>query len=494
MSFPSLRNLSISRQEESVNMAPTPSRARRESGPKVGYFDIFFAEYISPQGAIGLKRYKYQATNTSIWYNKVAGPLAGWLVARTPVWIAPNVITLIGFVCVLAAYELVYFWCPTFTEEAPKWVWLAVSGLLFAYRTLDNMDGKQARRLGCGTPLGLSLDHGCDAVTCCLIPAIGCAYLQLGLTFWTVIFVVIPPITAFFLTWEEFYTGVFTLGTFNGVDEGGLITDVLFLLGGIAGESSLANFTSMKVIPSLGLEMKHCCVVLMGCLGLYTILPSIINVIRTEKWKKAMFNEFNDSVETVQRISEITTTDDESASPESHPWSARHYQGKRPRVRDAFGAVLPVLLGSALWIGSVYFPLKQSRLLLRHTRTMIWLSVMLFSKLITHLHVAHVCGDPYYQWRKTFLIPVALISANSFYSDYLSPDGSTVVDEVWLLYVCATVATVSWVHMAYSVVTGMCRVLNIPFLRVPQACLIQFAAYTPLSSTKKRKNTKRKIN
>ena len=460
-------------------MAPSSSRSSRT--PQLGgLLSIFFAEYISPQGAIGLKKYKYQASNTSIWYNNVAGPLAGWLVDRTPVWVAPNAITLVGFACVLIAYELVYLWCPTFTETAPSWVWIIVSGLLFAYRTLDNMDGKQARKLGCGSPLGLSLDHGCDAVTCCLIPAIGCAFLQLGQTFWTVIFVVIPPITAFFLTWEEFYTGIFSLGTINGVDEGGIITDLLFLAGGLAGQENLSTFTSSVVISSPALRMRHCCVLLMSVLGLYTILPSIANVVRTEKWKKAMFNEFNDSLETVKRISEIAATTDE----EDQPWSARHYMGQRPRVRDAFGAVLPVVLGSALWIGSVYYPFKQSGLLLKHTRTMIWLSVMLFSKLITHLHVAHVCGDPYYQWRKTFLVPVALITANSFYSDFLSRDGSTIIDEVWLLYLCATMATISWLHMAYSVVTGMCRVLNIPFLTVPRSCLA-----TRFASPKRRRPT-----
>lgn len=434
--------------------------------------DMMFADYISPQGAIGIKEYKYKATNTSLYYHYISGPFSAWLVDKTPVYVAPNVLTLIGFLCVLASYSLVWYWCPTFTEEAPSWVWITVSALLFSYRTLDNMDGKQARKLGCGSPLGLSLDHGCDAVTSCLIPAIGCAFLQTGQTFWTVIFIVSAPIAAFILTWEEFYTGVFNLGSFNGVDEGGIITDLVFLTGGLAGRARLTAFVHQMVVPEYGWEMRHVWVIGMVGLATFSALPAIINVIRTEKWKKAMFNEFNDSVEQVRLNAGLVSDDDTSP----RPWSARHYKGKRPRVRDAFGAILPVIFGSGLWICSVYFPFKQTGVLLEHLRTVLWLAVMLFSKLITHLHIAHVCGDPYYQWRKTYLVPVTLITVNALYSDYVSPVGETIVDEIGLLTGCTILSTLSWMHMAYSVVTGMCRALGIPFWTVPEACLAKFTA------------------
>ena len=174
-------------------------------------------------------------------------------------------------------------------------------------------------------------------------------------------------------------------------------------------------------------------------------------------------------------------------SPKSEPWSARHYRGRSPRVRDAFNATLPVIFGSALWICSVYFPFKQSGILLEHTRTVIWLGVMLFSKLITHLHIAHVCGDPYYQWRKTYLVPVTLITINSLYSDLLSPSGEPIVDEIGLLIFCASLATLSWMHMCYSVVTGMCKALDIPFLVVPSKCLLP-PTRTAITKRKNRKS------
>ena len=477
------------RNSVAVSSPPTKSWSLSLMSP-------FVAEYITPQGAIGIKQYKYSGINESVYYKYLSGPWAQFWVDRLPPSVAPNVLTLLGFFNVLCAYALVWYYCPTFTESAPSWVWYMVSLLLFTYRTLDNMDGKQARRLGCGSALGLSLDHGCDAVATVLIPAIGCAYLELGQTASSVVLMVTPPIVAFFLNWEEFYTGTFYLGAFNAVDEGGLLTDLTFLSAGILGPEKHSQFVStiafetapfgfLSSIYPMGIRVKDLWVISLVVGALFTIIPAVVKVVRIEKWKKAMYHEFGDEDHVVidgQNFSE------DDGSP--RPWSARHYKGKSPRVRDALGALLPVIIGSGLWVGAVYFPSRQTGILLEHTRTIIWLGVMLFSKLITHLHVAHVCGDPYYQWRKTFMIPVALITVNSLYSDFVSVNGETIVDELTLLTVCASVATLSWLHMAYSVVCGMCEALDIPFLSVPQKCLKEYAKKTSKVSKRRKTTTK----
>ena len=36
---------------------------------------------------------------------------------------------------------------------------------VFYYSTMDNLDGKQARRTGAGSPMGMLFDHTCDAMT-----------------------------------------------------------------------------------------------------------------------------------------------------------------------------------------------------------------------------------------------------------------------------------------------------------------------------------------
>ena len=49
----------------------------------------------------------------------------------------------------------------------PWWCYLQAASY-FIYRMLDEMDGKQARKTGNSSPLGLLFDHGCDSFTTAL--------------------------------------------------------------------------------------------------------------------------------------------------------------------------------------------------------------------------------------------------------------------------------------------------------------------------------------
>jgi len=44
----------------------------------------------------------------------------------------------------------------------PDWIALQQAVVMFVYSVLDNSDGKQARKIGASSPLGLMMDHGCD--------------------------------------------------------------------------------------------------------------------------------------------------------------------------------------------------------------------------------------------------------------------------------------------------------------------------------------------
>jgi phosphatidylglycerophosphate synthase len=51
---------------------------------------------------------------------------------------------------------------------------------VFVYYTLDNVDGKQARRTQTSSPLGMCMDHGCDVLGVSFI-AVGVAHV-IGIT------------------------------------------------------------------------------------------------------------------------------------------------------------------------------------------------------------------------------------------------------------------------------------------------------------------------
>ena len=83
---------------------------------------------------------------------------------------APNLITLIGTIihitgCVcLAAQGIGNYVAP--------WTLFFFATCVIVYYNLDNMDGKQARRTKSSSPLGMCMDHGCDAL--------GVSFITLG--------------------------------------------------------------------------------------------------------------------------------------------------------------------------------------------------------------------------------------------------------------------------------------------------------------------------
>jgi cytidyltransferase-like protein len=87
-------------------------------------------------------------------------PLWNACLEQLPVDVAPNCLTLAGFLCVLFATAYTYLYATTNPITTP----LVCAALVFVYQTLDALDGKQARRIGNSSPLGELFDHACDNV------------------------------------------------------------------------------------------------------------------------------------------------------------------------------------------------------------------------------------------------------------------------------------------------------------------------------------------
>ena len=182
--------------------------------------------YISAHGRKHLPGYKYSGSDNSLMYIYFCSPLAEKLVSYMPPWLAPNVITLLGLALSLAGYALVCLYAPTFSNPCPSWVWMVLAVCTFGYQTLDNIDGKQARRTNSSSALGLCIDHGVDALNIALSSQNVMALLQLGNhnSTWACLAVWTATSTPFFYaTWEEHFTGSLYLGAFNGPTDGVLI-------------------------------------------------------------------------------------------------------------------------------------------------------------------------------------------------------------------------------------------------------------------------------
>lgn len=180
-----------------------------------------------------VRLFAYHGSDSSLVYKFFLSPLAqGCVDWFTPAWMAPNVITTLGLAFTMLAAGLTLAYNPEFDRDDPDVGWLAAvsSCCMFLYQTFDNMDGKQARKTGSSSPLGLLFDHGCDAINVCLSIIPVASALGLG---WNdrsaMLLAVIPLIPFYSQTWELYYMKTMVLPIINGPSEGLLMAIAMMM-------------------------------------------------------------------------------------------------------------------------------------------------------------------------------------------------------------------------------------------------------------------------
>jgi ethanolaminephosphotransferase len=170
-----------------------------------GFLRFLTGRYLSQTMCKNLLQYKYDGEDRSYLYRFVLQPMNAFLIRFVPIWAAPNLLTLSGLMLMVIGYLMTYYYAPTFETVMPSWCYLACSFVLYGYQTIDNLDGRQARRTGSSSPLGLLFDHGVDALNCTFASLLLAAVYSIGnlgpvllFLFWNIGF--IPFVVA---TWEE---------------------------------------------------------------------------------------------------------------------------------------------------------------------------------------------------------------------------------------------------------------------------------------------------
>jgi len=169
--------------------------------------------YISSQGLANLGNYAYSGVDHSLLVKFVLKHYWNYLVEFLPVWLAPNVITLIGLIHIWISFATILYYCDSLScsSALPSWVYLFISYNIFAYQTADNLDGKQARRTKSSSPLGEVFDHAGDCIT---IPMFGIIIsTALELTALESFALLICVAIMFYLChFEAYFTGTIILG------------------------------------------------------------------------------------------------------------------------------------------------------------------------------------------------------------------------------------------------------------------------------------------
>eukprot|EP01113_Clastostelium_recurvatum_P003812 TRINITY_DN11684_c0_g1_i5.p1 TRINITY_DN11684_c0_g1~~TRINITY_DN11684_c0_g1_i5.p1 ORF type:complete len:454 (+),score=96.40 TRINITY_DN11684_c0_g1_i5:47-1408(+) len=230
---------------------------------------------ISPQGLENLSTYGYHGVDHSFFGNLVLNHYWNWAVQKLPMWLAPNILTVLGLLCNITGYLVMSVYSPTFSEEVPRWSFFVAAALIFAYQTLDNLDGKQARRTKSSSPLGELMDHGCDALSVILFSMMVGASIRIGehLVFYSAVAGFIPFYAAH---WEEYFSGSLVLGKFNGPTEAQLIFIVILIAGGIGGP----NMWITPLNASGTFRLHHILFIITLAMAVPTLIQNMIKVYK----------------------------------------------------------------------------------------------------------------------------------------------------------------------------------------------------------------------
>ncbi|XP_076320011.1 ethanolaminephosphotransferase 1-like isoform X1 [Tachypleus tridentatus] len=180
--------------------------------------------YLTEEQLTGFDHYKYCSVDTSPISNYVMHPFWNSVVKLVPPWIAPNLLTLVGFLLTVTNALLLAFYDYSFCASSddypsyppiPSWVWIVCAVNHFLAHTLDGIDGKHARRTNSSGPLGELMDHGMDSwaslfMPTCLYSVFGCGDFSCSPLH--VFFILWNVHICFLLShWEKYNTGILYL-------------------------------------------------------------------------------------------------------------------------------------------------------------------------------------------------------------------------------------------------------------------------------------------
>lgn len=482
-----------------------------------------FSPYLPDGAAARLKAYVYRGEDRSPIYNYLWRPLCRNTVRFFPVWLAANVITVLALAVAVFNHVSLWWYMPKVAlslndsaeatallpvaEQAevlrngvafgtarydafraaidasgaavPPWVFIAAGVGLVLYQYLDNIDGHQARRTGTASPLGLLMDHGCDAFntivgSMSIATATGC-----GPT-WKTWFVMSTAVVVFFCnTWEEYYRGALILPVFNGANEGVAVAASLYFYTASQGPAFWLQRLAVPAasVPTGVTAVLQSTVVPTGLTGEWVPLLELVTfdddgtvgimfntALVLFMFLSGCFTVLGNVYEVWRAVQAPLKEGEEAHGRYGNTWLMRRF----PFVH-ALTRLLP--LAVMLVLGNVWFFTSTFGVFAAHPRIYCWTIGLLFTKLCIHLMVAHLTSTEFHPLRRT-MIPFLYIAGHvclTLYRRGVDTGVDGVVDERLVLFEFFALSTVTFLHLAVNVATETASALDVPVFSVPAA-------------------------
>ena len=334
-------------------------------------------------------------------------------------------VTLIGFFFIIGNVGLLELMDPDLAGPKQPWVYYSYAFGVWAYSTMDNIDGKQARRTGTSSGLGELFDHGIDSLNCTLASLLQISAMGLGPTPLGAFTAMVSTLPMFFSTWETYHTHTLYLGYFNGPTEGLILASTIMLISGLYGvqmwHQPLSDFVGFSdVLGDISMKDIWAPMLLAGFFVLH--LPSCIyNVVQARKARNLPL------------------------APLLLEWT-------------------PMIVFSAsliAWLASPYSMLLRDNHLCLLSLTMSFV----FGRMTTKIILAHLTRQPFPCWT-ALLLPLvggaALVNL-----PFLGLDPVSGTFEYYYLLAYFVLSVIVYFRWAYLVIKAICDYLDIQCLTIP---------------------------
>jgi len=141
---------------------------------------------------------------------------------------------------------------------------------------LDNADGKQARKIGASSPLGMLFDHGCDSLITGFFIISWLKFIRTGLSFGGFSILLFAMNGFYFATLETYYMGGLFLPVINVPSDGNMIL-VLAALPGVIAKSNvwfdwIVPFTNFLTWRQFWVTLCPTCAILLSVQNIYKLM------------------------------------------------------------------------------------------------------------------------------------------------------------------------------------------------------------------------------
>ncbi|XP_003740781.1 cholinephosphotransferase 1 [Galendromus occidentalis] len=370
---------------------------------------VCYEKILEPAQLKRLAQHSYKCEGRS-FLEPVFQPFWNAVTARLPLWLAPNLMTIVGLAVNIVTTLLLVWYSPDGKSYVPAWCLLLSALGLFIYQTLDACDGKQARRTNSSSPLGELFDHGCDSVSTVFVSIGSCITMGYGAVPDYMFLQSFIAISLFYCAhWQTFVSGRLSVGRFD-VTEVQCIVILIYVLTAIFGP----QIWDVR-LPIGDLEMRF--------------VPFYIGLV-------------NASLVFLRQFSVIL-------------WGGAGKNGSSVAGTSVLSPSIPY----ALVIVPAYciFKKSESHLFELHPTLYIIAFGIVAAKVTCRLIVAQMSKSEMKYTDYALVGPVCLF-LNQYFSEFLP--------EVYVLYFCTLIACIDIVAYSHQVCSELCAHLKIQLFRI----------------------------